>query len=340
MKILKDLEVANLGIALIDPQKEKVIYENNYLKKYNKENRDHIISHIIKHFATKKNDTFQEVKLKSGSIIGYSVYPATGNNQLILLNEISYKKLFIENKNQNDYFTQLSSLTAEIAHEVGNPLSSVTMTLQVLLKDFNNWDNDLKKDYIGISIKELNRLSKFLKRVREISLENKLDLKHQPLKPLIEQVINNNKVLFDKKNIEIENKVPNSLKVLIDESSFYQVLFNLFHNSTSILPRAGKISIDVDENNPVSSHFIKLIYRNNGPVLKDEEKKKMFLPFFTNREKGSGIGMSLALKLMTRMGGTINLTSPPEGWGAQFTIYIPVLNNKNRIEKNLKIYSS
>ena len=87
-------------------------------------------------------------------------------------------------------------------------------------------------------------------------------------------------------------------------------------------------------NNSVSDYFTKLIYRNNGPVMDKEERKKIFTPFFTNREKGNGLGMSVALKLMTRMGGTINVTPPSDGWGAQFTLYIPVKDMRK--QNNLK----
>ena len=129
------------------------------------------------------------------------------------------------------------------------------------------------------------------------------------------------------------NFIPSSVKDVFNAAALQQVIFNLLHNSYEILQKRGKIEIDIDKNHIFSKRYIKINYRNNGPKLSPEEEKKIFIPSFTGRKNGSGLGMSIAKQLMIKMGGAIRISQPKEGWGVQFSIYLPAGFSKKLSDK-------
>jgi signal transduction histidine kinase len=97
-------------------------------------------------------------------------------------------------------------------------------------------------------------------------------------------------------------------------------MLNLLKNSIQILERNRVIEIYIES---IDEYYIKLVYRNNGPQIPEDSLEKIFSPFYTTKEEGGGIGLSVSLKLMARMGGTIRAEQPSGGEGAKFGIYIP-----------------
>jgi two-component system sensor kinase len=211
-------------------------------------------------------------------------------------------------------------MVAEIAHEIGNPLSGISMSLQVLTSQINSWDREKTRDYLEKTTREINRLALFLKRIRDISTENKLEIKQTALKDIIDDVIERNRDALTAKSIGFINEVEEQVPVAVDDVAFFQILLNLVKNSLQILQPGQEIRTFVES---VDDYYTKLIYRNNGPPIPDDQRQKIFSPFYTTRDRGGGIGLSISLKLMTRMGGTIKAIRPDDGRGAKFVLYIP-----------------
>ncbi len=164
---------------------------------------------------------------------------------------------------------------AEISHEIGNPLTSVIMKLQVLLKNIPDWSIKEKREYIQQSINELKRLSKFLKKIRDLSRENKIERKPVLLKSIIERLISQNRALLDTKTISFINDVDETVKVNVNEDAFYQVLFNLFQNSIDSFSATVIKKVIRVNNEEVSAFFVKFIYKNNGSPIPVDILEKM-----------------------------------------------------------------
>jgi signal transduction histidine kinase len=322
-----------LGILLLDCLNREIIFSNNHYNTLVEPHAKEILDHIFNCLESKKNCVSQELTIPAGFSIGYSAYQVKEFDYLILLNDISYKKKFLESNGENHYYTKLSTVIAEISHEIGNPLTSVIMTLQVLLKNVTTWNTTELREYIRQSINELKRLSNFLKKIRDLSREVKIDKKKVPLKSAVKKLFSQNKVLLDSRNISFIDEVYENVEVVIDEDAFYQVLFNLLQNSIDCLSGTGKkavISVSVEE---VGDFFVKFNFKNNGPPIPPVMREKIFMPFFSTKDDGRGVGLDISRKLMSRMGGTIQAEVPEEdeGWGAKFALYIPIQEkNQNK----------
>jgi signal transduction histidine kinase len=323
--ILNDISV---GLIILNFKKRTMVYSNRYFQSIPPLWRKTILRNIYDHF--KRSNTIlnhlnvrQEIKIKEKNksyIYGYSIYQIDEETIAVFISEIASKSIYIESQQENIFFDKLSELISEIAHEIGNPLSGINTSLQVLLHNMSLWSQKKIEDYIKRTIKEINRLSIFLKRMREVSNENSMEIKPANLHQLIQTVYTQNEDLLKQKKIKFYNKIEEDIEVLIDEGAFYQIILNLINNSINILTPNKKIEIYVEDKDEL---FIKLIYRNNGKYIPEELLQKIFYPLYTTRDEGKGIGLAVSQKLITRMGGTMKAIPPDDGVGAKFVLYIP-----------------
>ncbi|MCK4836831.1 MAG: HAMP domain-containing histidine kinase [Candidatus Aminicenantes bacterium] len=323
----------NMGIIFIDYKKKTLLLANTYFKSMVKPREtiilEPIINFINKNIENKHSfNLSQDLKIRVNgkmSEFGFTTYRITNEIIVVLLSEIASKSIYIQSQQENQFYDKLSELVAEIAHEIGNPLSGINMSLQVLGHNISIWPQEKIKNYIDRTISEINRLSVFLKRIRDISNENKLEMKTINLKSIIDDVYKQNEEILKQKRIVFKNQVEKNILIFIDNVAFFQIILNLLKNSLHILKPKNEIFIYVDS---IDDYYIKLVYRNNGKPIPEDLLDKIFSPFYTTKDRGDGIGLSISLKLMTRMGGTIKAVQPEDGKGAKFVIYIPNKTNK------------
>ena len=184
--VFNTLNHIKVGILILDKVKKKIIFSNSHFKFLAREYEEIIVKNIFKGLNSKRKKILHnDMVIGNDYNIGYSIYQVSDRMFFILLSNISYRKVYLEAKGRNQFYDKVSSLMAEIAHEIGNPLTSVVMTLQVMLSNLLKWDMDKIKEYVQISINELNRMSNFLDKMREISKDIKLKIRPVFLKTIV-----------------------------------------------------------------------------------------------------------------------------------------------------------
>jgi len=318
----------NIGFLFINFKKRNLLFANQYFNSLVEKRESFVLEHICNYAELNidrkpKLNLSQDLQIKSNGrtfLLGFSIYRISGKLIAVLLSEIASKSIYIQSKQENLFYNKFSELVAEISHEIGNPLAGISMSLQVLQLNMASWPQEKINMYIERTINEINRLSIFLKRIRDISNENKLELKTIDLKSIIDDLYHQNQEILKQKRIRFRNLVKDDIFASIDEVAFFQIILNLLKNSIQILESGGEIKLYIES---IDEYYIKLVYRNNGPPIPEEVMEKIFSPFYITKDRGGGIGLSISLKLMTRMGGTIRAEQPEGGKGAKFGIYIP-----------------
>lgn len=289
--LFNKLELASMVLDYIE---RRIVFSNQRFKTLAGENEPHVLRNILHHLDDKKRLSIRsDMKIDHRTVFGYTVYKLSDTRYMVFLGDISYKKIYFENREENYYYDKLSQLIAEVAHELGNPLSSVTTTLHVLNDSMDTWDIDKKKEYLHRAIEEIQRLSSYLAKMRDFSRgTDRLEIKTVSLREIIHRVIDHNEIKIDSKKITVTCDVGPGLRVEADEYALFQVLSNLFYNSIGILPDsgAGEIRLTVEE---INEFYVKLVYRNNGPPIPPDILEKIFMPFFTPPTKGKGIGLGV-----------------------------------------------
>ena len=307
-----------MGLVFINHLEKEPLLANDYFKAIPAGHRSAILDHIFRHIATarvnkQRLNVNQELEINEKGkkyLYGYTTYSLERGIVIVFLSEIASKSILFESRREGQFYDKFSSLVAEIAHEIGNPLTGISTILQVLQHNITVWPQEKVSNYIDRTIGEINRLNKFLNRIRDVSNENKLEFTDVSLRGLIENLYQRNEENLKRAKIKFINEVPEDLDVHIDEGALYQILLNLLNNSLNLLPAKKQVRLYIDS---IDDFFITLVYRNNGDPIEEEDLEKIFSPFYTTREEGVGIGLAISLKLMTRMGGTMKAVPPEDG---------------------------
>jgi len=219
-------------------------------------------------------------------------------------------------------FSALGRLSASLAHEIKNPLSSIKGTAEILLDEFP--EDHPKHEFSQILLKEVERLNTTVEEVLQYSRgESGKAAANEPLTQVINQVARLMNSHLRKKSINLDIvSNPAGDTFYVDGSKFSQVLLNIILNAIDAVAKGGMIRIQVTSTD--LGIFISVL--DNGPGVPSEDKEKIFTPFFSGKEDGTGLGLSISRKIVESYGGTLSVSRSELG-GACFTIFLPANNN-------------
>ncbi|MDA8233244.1 MAG: ATP-binding protein [Clostridia bacterium] len=214
-------------------------------------------------------------------------------------------------------YAVVGQLSAGLAHEIRNPLTSIRGFIQLLQ---NKHQDGMDKEYIEIIISELDRVNNLVKEFLLLAkpAEPKQDLLS------IHQLIKETMIFMEGEailhEIDIKSDVPEDLPLVsLDSEQMKQVLINIIHNAIEAICYKGKIKIK----GVYSLDKILLIISDNGPGIPETLLTKIFHPFVTTKAEGTGLGLAVTKRIIESHGGTIQVESQV-GLGTVFTIEIPV----------------
>jgi PAS domain S-box-containing protein len=213
----------------------------------------------------------------------------------------------------------LGEVAAVIAHEVRNPLSGIAGFAALLRDELgNDHPNISYVDRIIAGVQKLNRSVTSL-------LEYARDLRHQPqpsdLKALLTETVEFFRMDLHTRNSpsQVELRLPDEPVVChVDRENLGGALVNLLKNADEAMPKGGTIHVTVDS----EPDRIRLSIADHGTAIPEELREKIFVPFFTTREGGTGLGLALVKKVVDAHRGTIAVNSH-DGGGSVFRIELP-----------------
>lgn len=225
-----------------------------------------------------------------------------------------------------DMDTALPVLAAGLVHEVKNPLSAIHLHLQLLENQVLQVENgelrDQMKKRVDIIKREILGLNQILQDfIRLIRSENKT-IAAQGLNDIVSQVVQLLSPQAERLQIMVQfrpGNVPDNLH--LDPVFVKQTLINLVLNSVQAFAdvhdnRDRRVMISTGEEK--GTPYLRV--EDNGQGILPEDQEKIFEPFFTTKHEGSGLGLSLVRKMITEMGGTVDVVSSP-GKGTVFTLF-------------------
>jgi Signal transduction histidine kinase involved in nitrogen fixation and metabolism regulation len=253
---------------------------------------------------------------------------------LIYIEDITEKRRGEVRLRRAENLASLTTLAAGVAHEIKNPLGSISIHLQLLQKAFakkiKTYDAKIEK-YFNVLKEEVNRLNlivvDFLFAVRPMTL----DLREGDINKLISQLIEFVRYELERAKIlcllELEENLP---WILFDERYMKQALLNLVKNAQVAMPKGGVLTIATNR----VDNDIRILFSDTGVGISEENLSKIFEPYFTTNEAGTGLGLTQVFKIIKEHKGEISVSSK-EGEGTDFEILLPVYQKViNMIEYN------
>jgi len=244
---------------------------------------------------------------------------ATGG-RILLFQDVT-KLVHLEEKlKQNEKLAAVGQLAAGIAHEIRNPLASMSASIEMLKsswpKEMENLENHQLMD---IAIREIDRLNRLISEFLDFVKPEKITFLAVDLAALLSEVALATRGLrgFEGKIVLRENFTPAIAHG--SREKLKQVVWNLVTNAMQAMPQGGQLEMGCQ---PVSDQWVKFWVEDQGVGMGEEVLTHLYEPFFTTKDKGTGLGLATAYKIVETHHGEIRVRSAV-GQGTRFEIILP-----------------
>ncbi|MBN2387719.1 MAG: GAF domain-containing protein [Anaerolineales bacterium] len=218
----------------------------------------------------------------------------------------------------------VGEMASGIAHELNNPLTTVSGFTELILADTAQ-DASQRAD-LELILREANRARNVIRRLLDFSRQSESVRARTDLNEIVTDVLALTNHLLHTSGIEVRSELARSLPwVSVDRNQIKQVLLNLFHNALHAMPSGGRLTVQTARKKREGREWLIVRITDTGVGISTENLARIFEPFFTTRSHigGTGLGLSVSYGIITDHGGFIEADSQ-EGCGSVFTVWLPV----------------
>ncbi len=223
---------------------------------------------------------------------------------------------------QAEKLASIGRISAGIAHEIRNPLTSVKLNIQKLMQSDNL--DDIEREHLNLSQEGIKHMEKSIKDLLDFTRASELELARFSIEQILEESV---KTLADSlalKKVTLKREFQDELpQVLVDGDKLRQVFLNILRNAYEAVDEGGEIAISLSLLKERSGKIIKVVISDNGCGIPNKERDVIFELFYTTKTTGIGLGLAIARKIIEQHNGSIQLSESAEK-GTSFEILIPV----------------
>lgn len=217
-----------------------------------------------------------------------------------------------------DRLSALGELSAGMAHEIRNPLGAIKGAVEILKDDYS--PEEAKYEFIQILLKETDRLNHIVQEFLGFARPKKPEYQQSDVNESLETVLTLTAPEARKAGVKIEKRLDESIgRRSLDAGMLKQAFLNLVLNAIQAMPTGGTLTVESGLRN--GTIVVKIA--DTGTGIAEENRRKLFSPFFTTKKNGTGLGLAITYRIIENHRGTIDVASDP-GRGARFTVKIPV----------------
>jgi len=229
------------------------------------------------------------------------------------------ERLRLEEKlSRAEKLSSIGEMTAGISHEIRNPLGIIKSSADLLKKKMAKVDPS--NNIPDIIIEEANRLNNIITDFLNFARPKELNLTTCHINDIIDKNLSFLSVQTKENGLVVEKICEEGIPEMIaDSDMLYQAFLNVFINAMQAMPKGGSIFVKIRHKN----NRVKVIVEDEGKGISDKMKKKIWDPFFTTKEEGTGLGLGIVKNIIESHGGTIKLNNRSVG-GAKATVELPI----------------
>ncbi|MBT3239713.1 MAG: hypothetical protein HON98_07790 [Chloroflexi bacterium] len=218
----------------------------------------------------------------------------------------------------------VGEMAAGVAHELNNPLTTVSGFSELLLESM---DQD-SPDYEDMTLihKEAHRARAVVRRLLDFTRQDKILHLDADINEILSEVLTLVHHLAKLNDVSISIALWNDLPSLrLEKNQIQQVLLNLIHNAIQAMPSGGELILETQLNEKDNENWVTILIRDNGVGIDEKDLDKIFEPFFTTKVtgEGTGLGLSISYKIISDHDGYIDVDSKPDV-GTTFSVWLPV----------------
>ena len=248
----------------------------------------------------------------------------------IILRDITESRRSTEKTIESERFNALTLLAAGVAHEIGNPLNSLHIHLQLMERKVRKLDGKVKEELqeaIAISRAEITRLDSIVTQFLQAIRPSKPVLHPENANAIVEEAVRFFAPEIEDRDIVVEPELRPDLPWLdLDRDQMKQGFYNVIKNSFEAMKRRGILRIRTD----VDATHVNISFTDTGGGMSAESLSRVFEPYFTTKSSGSGLGLLIVRRIVREHGGEMAIESN-EGKGLTLTIRLPYLDKRVRM---------
>lgn len=248
----------------------------------------------------------------------------------VILRDITESRRSTEETIESERLTALTLLAAGVAHEIGNPLNSLHIHLQLMERKIRKLPADQRKELsksVDVAKGEIKRLdyivTQFLRALRPAPLEKS----RENINVIVRESISFLEAEIEDRDIIVEAELdPNLPWLEVDRNQLKQAFYNVIRNSFQAMKAGGILRIRTDQDDV----FVYVIFSDTGGGISADNMSKLFQPYFTTKASGTGLGLLIVRRIVREHGGEIDIVST-EGQGVTLTIRLPFRDQRVRM---------
>jgi signal transduction histidine kinase len=249
---------------------------------------------------------------------------------VMILRDITESRRTAQQTIESERLNALRLLAAGVAHEIGNPLNSLHIHLQLMERSVHKLHDGEKKelqDSIDVARSEVNRLdsivTQFLKAIRP----SRPQLRPENVNTIVEEAVRFFTPELQDREIAVEQELRSDLPLLqLDRDQMKQAFYNVIKNSIEAMHRHGTLRIRTD----LADTHVTVRFEDSGGGMSAENLSHVFEPYFTTKPSGSGLGLLIVRRIVREHGGELSIESS-QGKGLNLTIRLPFIDKRIRM---------
>lgn len=250
---------------------------------------------------------------------------------LIFLRDVTSDRQREESTVESKRLEAITLLAAGVAHEIGNPLNSLNIHLQIMERELQDLEEDaLRKsllELVEVSSDEIKRLDQiihsFLRALRPTQPQR--ETVHVDM--LLNETLKSMEREISDRGIWVEKEYPDELPSLqLDKGQIHQAFYNLIRNAIQAMTQGGILTLRIR----ISDHGVAVSFTDTGSGIEAEDLGALFDAYHTTKEDGTGLGLMIVQRIMQDHGGQIEIETRP-GQGTTFTLLLPRFEQRIRL---------
>jgi signal transduction histidine kinase len=249
---------------------------------------------------------------------------------VMILRDITKSRRTAQQTIESERLNALTLLAAGVAHEIGNPLNSLHIHLQLMERSVQKLNGDAKAELqqsIDIARSEVNRLDSIVTQFLRAIRPSRPQLRPESLNTIIEEAVRFFTPEIQDRGITVKQELRSDLPLLqLDRDQMKQAFYNVIKNSLEAMKRHGTLHIrtDMDDTNVIVS------FVDTGSGMSAGNLSRVFEPYFTTKSTGTGLGLLIVRRIVREHGGELSIESN-EGEGLTLTIRLPYIERRIRM---------